>query len=299
MRALEYSFRQGAASLWRSRGSSAFAVLAIALALVVLGVLLMLTSNAEQLLSRWTSAAEFSVYLADTTTSEQRGAIESAIDQSGVSAGREYVSKAQALTRFRQEFAELANLAEGFEDNPFPASIEVRVGQGAERDGRVDALVKQVVQLPGVVDVRYDRDWLARVGTALDTVRAAGFALALLMGLAAAVTVATVVRLGLLARHDEIEIMELVGAPLAYIRGPFVAEGFLQGGIGAVLAIAFLWLSQALANAWWGTELRALFDGEALRFLPVRLSAVLILGGMLVGSTGGLAAAWRAGSDPR
>ena len=70
----------------------------------------------------------------------------SAIDQSGISAGREYVSKAQALTRFRQEFAELASLAEGFEDNPFPASIEVGSDQGAERDGRVDALVKQVVR---------------------------------------------------------------------------------------------------------------------------------------------------------
>jgi cell division transport system permease protein len=299
MRALEYAFRQGAASLWRSRGSGAFAVLAITLALVVLGVLLLLTWNAEQLLSRWTSTSEFSVYLADATTSEQRGTIESVIDESGISAGREYVSKAQALTRFRREFAELAGLAEGLEDNPFPASIEVRVGQGAERDDRVDGLVKRVVQLPGVVDVRYDRDWLTRVASALDTVRTAGMALALLMGLAAAVTVATVVRLGLLARHDEIEIMELVGAPLTYIRGPFVAEGFLQGGIGAVLAILLLWLSHALANAWWGTELRALLDGDALRFLPVRLSASLILGGMLVGSTGGLAAAWRAGSDPR
>jgi cell division transport system permease protein len=299
MRALEYAFRQGAASLWRSRGSSAFAVLAIALALVVLGVLLLLTWNAEQLLSRWTSASELSVYLADGATSEQRGAIESAIDQSGISVEREYVSKAQALSRFRQEFTQLASLAEGFEDNPFPASIEVRVGQGADRDARVDAFVKQLVHLPGVVDVRYDRDWLARVGTALDTIRAAGLALALLMGLAAAVTVATVVRLGLQARHDEIEIMELVGAPLTYIRGPFVAEGFLQGGIGAILAILFLWMSHSLANAWWGTQLRGLLDGEALRFLPVRLTALLILGGMVVGSTGGLAAAWRAGSDPR
>lgn len=299
MRAIEYAFRQGAASLWRSRGSSAFAVLAITLALVVLGVLLLLTWNAEQLLSRWTSASEFSVYLSDSTTSEQRGTIESAIDQSGVSAGREFVSKAQALTRFRKEFADLANLAEGLGDNPFPASIEVRVSPGAERDGRVDALVKKVVQLPGVVDVKYDRDWLARVASALDTVRAAGAALALLMGLAAAVTVAVVVRLGLLARHDEIEIMELVGAPLSYIRGPFVAEGFLQGGIGAILAILFLWLSHSLANAWWGTELRALLEGDALRFLPVRLSVSLILGGMFVGSTGGLAAAWRAGSDAR
>ena len=299
MRAIDYAFRQGAASLWRSRGSSAFAVLAITLALVVLGVLLLLTWNAEQLLSRWTSASEFSVYLSDSTTSEQRGTIESAIDQSGVSAGREYVSKAQALTRFRKEFADLANLAEGLGDNPFPASIEVRVSPGAERDGRVDALVKKVVQLPGAVDVKYDRDWLARVASALDTVRAAGAALALLMGLAAAVTVAVVVRLGLLARHDEIEIMELVGAPLSYIRGPFVAEGFLQGGIGAILAILLLWLSHSLANAWWGTELRALLEGDALRFLPVRLSVSLILGGMFVGSTGGLAAAWRAGSDAR
>jgi cell division transport system permease protein len=299
MRGLDYAFRHGVASLWRSRGSSAFAVLAIALALVVLGALLLLTWNAEQLLSRWTAASEFSVYLADQTTSEQRGAIESAIDQSGVSAGREYVSKAQALTRFRQEFADLAALAESFEDNPFPASIEVRVGQGGEREAGVDALVREVVKLPGVVDVRYDREWLDRVGTALGTIRAAGLALALLMGLAAAVTVATVVRLGLLARHDEIEIMELVGAPLTYIRGPFVAEGFLQGGIGAALAIMVLWLSHAAANAWWGTELRALLDGEVLRFLPVRLSAFLILGGMFVGSTGGLAAAWRAGSSPR
>ena len=299
MRAIDYAFRQGAASLWRSRGSSAFAVLAITLALVVLGALLLLTWNAEQLLSRWTSASEFSVYLSDTATSEQRGTIESAIDQSGVSAGREYVSKAQALTRFRKEFADLANLAEGLGDNPFPASIEVRVSPGTERDGQVDGLVKKVVQLPGVVDVKYDRDWLARVASALDTVRAAGAALALLMGLAAAVTVAVVVRLGLLARHDEIEIMELVGAPLTFIRGPFVAEGFLQGGIGAILAILVLWLSHALANAWWGTELRALLEGDALRFLPIRLSVSLILGGMLVGSTGGLAAAWRAGSAPR
>ena len=88
MRAIEYAFRQGAASLWRSRGSSAFAVIAITLALVVLGVLLLLSWNAQQQLSRWTSASEFSVYLADNATSEQRGALESAIDKSGTSAGR-------------------------------------------------------------------------------------------------------------------------------------------------------------------------------------------------------------------
>jgi cell division transport system permease protein len=290
MRAFEYAFRQGGASLWRSRGSSAFAVLAIALAIIVLGALLLLTWNAEQLLARWTSAAEFSVYLRDDATSDQRGTIETAIDQSGLSMGREYVSKAEALTRFRREFAELSELTSGFDENPFPASIEVRVRPDGDRDA-AEGLVRRLIAMPGVADTRYDKDWLTRVGAGLGTIRAAGFALAVLMAVAAAVTVATVVRLGLRSRRDELEIMELVGAPLMFIRGPFVAEGLIQGGIGALLAITALWVGFLVGMAWWGTDLNNLLDGGAVQFLPIRLSLYLILGGMLVGSIGGLVAA--------
>jgi cell division transport system permease protein len=151
-------------------------------------------------------------------------------------------------------------------------------------------LVKRLIATPGVADARYDRDWLTRVGAGLGTVRAAGIALALLMAVAAAVTVATVVRLGLRARREELEIMELVGAPLAFIRGPFVAEGFLQGGIGALLAILSLWVGFLVAMAWWGADLNSLLGGS-VQFLPIRLCLYLILGGMLVGSAGGLVAA--------
>jgi hypothetical protein len=60
-----------------------------------------------------------------------------------------------------------------------------------------------------------------------------------------------------------------------------------------------LWLWLGLANAWWGADLRAVLDGEVLRFLPLGPSLYLVLGGMAVGSAGGLAAAWRAGSELR
>ena len=111
------------------------------------------------------------------------------------------------------------------------------------------------------------------------------------MALAAAVTVATVVRLRLHARHDEIQIMELVGAPLSFIRGPFVAEGFLQGGIGALVALMLLWAGFAVVVAWWGTNIRAILAGGTVEFLPLRLVAYLLAGGMMVGSAGGFAAA--------
>ena len=291
MRALDYALREGWASLWRGRGSTACAIIAIALAIVVLGSLLLVTWNVERLLAEWTSAAEFSVYLQDAATSEQRGAIEALIDGSGVADGREYVSKADAFSRFRREFTELASLATGFEDNPFPASVEVRVRADAESDGRADALVRQVATLPGVSDVRYDREWLARIASGLAAVRGTGFALALLMALAAAVTVASVVRLGLQARRDEIEIMQLVGSPIAFIRGPFVAEGLLQGGVGALIALGLLWLGFAVAGAWWGPELGAMLEGDSMRFLPARFCASLVAGGMAVGGAGGFAAA--------
>jgi cell division transport system permease protein len=114
------------------------------------------------------------------------------------------------------------------------------------------------------------------------------------MAIAAGLTVASVVRLGLHARRDEIEIMQLVGSPYAYIRGPFVAEGLMQGGLGALLALAALWMGFATAVAWWGGSLATVVDPQALRFLPVRLCVWLVAGGMMVGCVGGYAAARRA-----
>ncbi len=290
MRALDYALRQGWSSLWRSRGAGAFAIAAIALALLVLGSLFLVTWNANRVLGEWTAAAEFSVYLDDDATSEQRGAIEAILDESGVTGAREYVSKAQALARFRSEFAELAGLTDGFEGNPFPASLEVRLLPESQTDGRADELVRRVATLPGVVDVRYDREWLSGANAGLTAVRGAGTALALLMALAASFTVATVVRLGLHARRDEVEIMQLVGAPLTFIRGPFVAEGLLQGGIGALVAIGLLWLGYVAGVASWGVGLAEVLGGLSLEFLPARFCLYLVAGGMAVGGAGGLAA---------
>jgi cell division transport system permease protein len=291
MRALEYAFREAGLSLWRRRTATLFAVVAIALALVVLGGLLLLTSNVERLLAEWSSAAEFSVYLREDATSEQRGAIEALIDSSGVALGREDVSKAQALTRFRRDFAELASLTQGFEGNPFPASVEVRVRSDAERDGRADGLVANLAAAAGVADVRYDREWISRITAGLGAARGIGLALAIAMAIAAGLTVASVVRLGLHARRDEIEIMQLVGSPYAYIRGPFVAEGLMQGGLGAMLALAALWMGFVTAVAWWGGPLATIVDPRALRFLPLQLCMWLVAGGMAVGCVGGYAAA--------
>ena len=91
-----------------------------------------------------------------------------------------------------------------------------------------------------MADVRYDRQWLTRLRSVVAVVSGIGLVLGAVLTIAAALTVANVVRLALYARRDELDIMQLVGAPSVYIRGPFVMEGLLQGGLGALMALVAL-----------------------------------------------------------
>jgi cell division transport system permease protein len=109
--------------------------------------------------------------------------------------------------------------------------------------------------------------------------------------MAAALTVANVVRLALYARRDEIEIMHLVGAPTVYVRGPFVMEGVLQGGIGALAAIAILGGAYLAVRGRYLAPLAAAMNVPSVQFLPVSTCVLLVLGGMVVGCLGGLVAA--------
>ncbi len=291
MRALDYFFSEAATSLWRGRRASFLSVVTIATAVFVLGVFLVIASNLDRAAESWREAAELSVYLRTEITQDERAAVERILSESPVVAGRDYVSKDEARQRFKQLFPDLASAASDLPDNPFPASFEVRLRPGGATNEAVEALVRDVERQAGVADAQYDRRWLDRLASLTSTVRWIGIALALLLGGAATLTVANVVRLALYARRDEIEIMQLVGAPLARIRGPFVAEGILQGGAGSVVALIVLAVVFAAVYVRYGAAIARIAGGLSLHFLPVPLAVVLLVGGMAVGCVGGLVAA--------
>ena len=289
LRAIRYSLNEAAASLWRARRSAALAMLTIAAGLFVLGFFLVVNSNLQRVMARWSEAAELSVYLKEDITREQLDALQAQIDGSNLASGRQYVSKADAAGRFRQDFPDLSRTADQLGGNPFPASLDVRLKSESRETGEaVDALAVSLSTAPGVADLRYDRKLLARLGAVIRGVRGVGLLIVTLLAIAAALTVANVVRLAAHARRDEIEIMQLVGAPLAYVRGPFVAEGVLQGGGGALFALLALWILFLVGRARFGQVASEALGLASLSFLPFQFWILLVVGGMLLGCIGGL-----------
>jgi cell division transport system permease protein len=291
MRALSYALDEALQSLWRGRQSGVLSTLTIAVALFVLGAFLLVTSNLDALAEEWSRSAEMSVYLQDSIAADQWAAIELALAPGGLVAGVEFVSKERAAERFRETFADLAGTLDTLDANPLPASFEVQLQPAAAAGPAVEELAMTLRGLSGVADVRFDREWLDRLLAAVSVIRGVGLGLGAVLTIAAALTVANVVRLALFARRHELEVMQLVGAPAVYIRGPFVMEGVLQGGIGALVSLAGLAAAFLLARGPYLVPLAETINLSTVRFLPVELCVLLVLGGMMVGCLGGIVAA--------
>jgi len=291
MRALAYAWQEAVTSLARARWTLILSIATIAVAFAMLGAFRVISGTVERVAGGWSEAAEVSVYLDDVVTEAERTAVRQVIDRSGVAAAVTLVSKEQALARFGAEFPELGDVTASLDANPFPASFEIRVSE-AGMAGGAEALAASLAALPGVADVRFDRQWLSRLIAVITALRTAGWIAALALVLGAATTVVAVVRLSFEARREEIGIMALVGAPVAFIRGPFVMEGAIQGALGALAALGGLsLLGRALGRAL--GPLATALGPDALRPLLWTDIAGLLVGGALVGAAAGLLATWK------
>lgn len=290
MSVVGYAFEEALASLRRSGRSALMSIGTIAIAFATLGGFLLLSVNLQSVLNRWLEAAEMSVYLQDGASDDERAAVEAFVRMQPEVAAVEFVSRERALERFRSDFPELHDVADGVGENPFPAALEVRLKPSLAGETSAERLAQQVAGRAGVADVRYDRRWLTRLVGMVTSARIAGALVASVLMLGAAFTVGAVVRLSLYARRDELEIMQLVGAPFGYIRGPFVMEGLLLGVVGAVVALALLAALHATLVRTVGADVAGATGLQYVQFLGAREIATMLLGGLVVGALSGTVA---------
>ena len=174
-----------------------------------------------------------------------------------------FVSKEEALRRFRENRTNQGeeDLTRYLETNPLHASFEVKLRNAADFAVVADALTAE----PNVERVKNIADLANRVITVTDFLRTAGVALLAIIGAIVLFIIINTIRLAVLGRAEEIEVMRLVGASDAFIRWPFVFEGAMVGLLGAIVTVAVL----AVAADPLG---RFMFD--FFRILPIRIGSI-------------------------
>jgi cell division transport system permease protein len=286
LRAVVYFFEEALTSLWRSRLINALSVGTMAVSLFVLGAFLTVASNLNEVVARWTRKVQVTFYLDDRVEERIRGILVDRVKDHAAVDTVEMVSRELALERFRALFHDLRSLPEDLGENPFPAALEVTLKPDHQSPEEVQEFVREFEHAPGVEEAQYDLLWIERLSTAVRLVRGLGAILGGILVLAGVFTISNVIRLTVYARQDELDIMRLVGATRAYVTGPFVVEGMIQGALGGVLSVAMLWMAfRVLAR-----DAVAASDllGRAVVFLPPAVCVAIVLGGMAVGVVGSL-----------
>jgi cell division transport system permease protein len=286
LRALAYFLEEALTSLSRSRLISALSIGTISVSLFVLGAFLTVASNLNAVVARWTQKLQITVYLRDGTDARARALLEERLRGDPAVASFASVSRDEALARFRALFRDLRSLPDDLGENPFPESIEITLKPERQSADEVRRMAAELQAAPGVEEVQYDLLWIQRLATAVRLVRGLGGVLGGILALAGIFTISNVIRLTVYARQDELDIMRLVGATRAYVRGPFVVEGMLQGGLGGLLAVGLLYAAIRVVTK----DVLAASDllGRSSLLLPMEVCLALVLGGMAVGLVGSL-----------
>jgi cell division transport system permease protein len=240
IRTLGRHVREGVKNLGRNGWMTFASISAVTITLLILGVFLILAMNVNYIAQTVEKQVEIRVFLDVLATKENIQAVEQNIRTIPKVETVTFISKEEGLKQFKKSLGEKAYLFEGLEqDNPLPDSFVVKTKQPQD----TAAVAKQIKQLQHVTGVNYGEGTVEKLFAATNTIRNVGIAFIIGLGFTAMFLIANTIKLTIVARRREIEIMKLVGATNWFIRWPFFVEGLLMGICGALIPIVLLGVS--------------------------------------------------------
>lgn len=235
-------------------GIAAIAVMVVTLTIVLFSLLTnaTFTHTIDQIRDK----IDISVYLADGITTEQRDTVLSEIKGLPNVAGVTYLSKDDALERYKQQNANNPELLSAISqtENPLPATVQIKPKDLNKIQDIKDFLSKPEVAVLQSEEPSYSGDRkeaIDKITHATNTLQRAGVIAVLVFALISVLIIFNTIQMAIFNRRDEITIMRLLGAGTWYIRGPFVVETIFYGVVSALISIllihaAFVAASSAL-----------------------------------------------------
>ncbi len=260
----------------------------ITLALLIVSLFLLIFVNLESAAESWSERVQVTVYFDKELTSQDQSGFSGKISAlSGVSRVS-YVTREEALKRFKSRLRGQETLLEGVRPEVLPTSFEIALKRSHRDTASVENFVAALKLIPGITEVQYGEEWVRRFNSLLNFMRLLGTLLGGFLVIAVIFIVSNTIKLTIYSRRDELEVMALVGATRFFIKAPFLLEGLIQGMAGSVFSVVLLFglYEGFLHNA--GSFLTFNPATSGLSFLPPEYIAGLLLAGALLGFIGSL-----------
>jgi len=279
---------------------AAIAVMVITLTIVLFSVIANATFN--NTIQQITDKIDISVYLTDSISIQQRDDLVNQIKQLDNVKSVTYLSKADALERYKAQNRDNLDLllAISQTDNPLPASLQIK-----PYDPNNIEHIKNFLEKPEIKDLQSEqtsysgdrKEAIDKIAAATAFFRRAGITGIAVFSVISVLIIFNTIRMAIFNRREELNIMRLLGASTWYIRGPFVVETIFYGIISAIISVTLcniLFVVQAQAfNA---NSLGLLDIGFASEYFADRFWAILAIQlslGILIGAASSIVATRR------
>ncbi|MCA9710408.1 MAG: permease-like cell division protein FtsX [Myxococcales bacterium] len=275
---LSYVVARGVRGMGQAPAVQLLAVGTMAVCMLLLGLVMLVWSNAQGMVQAWGLDVPITVYLVDDADPGAVDDVVQRLQSLPEIAAIERITPEQAMERLSAGLGEDGSMLDGLDPSVLPESLELRLAPGTDPDfGHV--LAERLHELLVVDEVAVAGAWAGRAHDLLATMQDLALGAGLLVSLACMAIVWSTIRLGVYARRAEIQILRLVGGTNRFVHGPFVFEGMVQGALGAALALGMLWLGFDAIHPFLERGLSLVFAAGALHFFnPVELAIGVAFG---------------------
>ena len=229
------SIRDAFKGVFRNLSLSMASILCTTITLIVVAISIVLTYNINNFTKLIESDMSIVVFLKKDISKEEVTTVENKIKEVDNVVSCTYKSKADILKEMMETDSSLSSILSQYNDenNPLLSTFIVKV----EDLKHIDDVAKKIEIYDEVEYVKYGENAISELINIFDIIRKGSIMIVVALVLVTAFLISNTIKIAIIARRKEIEIMRLVGASNLNIKIPFIFEGFIIGIIGSIIPI--------------------------------------------------------------
>jgi cell division transport system permease protein len=255
---IKYIFKQAFKSMWRNRMMGAASIGSVTAVLIILGFVLIVVLNVNNMaMVAKETFDQIAVYIAEGVDEDQIEEMGKAFREIDGVMAVAFQTKDYALESVKKDWGEDAILLQDLRNNPFPDTYIVQLTDVS----KADEVIAKLQTFEGVERVRYYQDAVNTLIKLADFVKRFGAGITIVLLLISVFIISNTIKITVLSRQREIELMQYIGATNGYVRGPLILEGIMLGLLGSLVAILLIMLGYSYTINYLAGRYVALISG--------------------------------------